>query len=114
MTNNGTSPIIATEGGDELSDNKYKDRATALFESFMRRKGLNYSKIAGDMTANGRSMSRQGIFKMVKNGSIKVSTLMEILDYYEMQMVIRKKPKRKSAVAKKGSQSYPTMSEDVR
>lgn len=74
-----------------MKDGPYTDRVIELVKSFMDGNNLNYSKIAAVLERNGKPMTRQGFFKMVKNGSLRVATLMEALDAFGMEIRIEKK-----------------------
>ena len=64
-----------------------------LVEGFMKEHGLNYAKVASTLVRDGKPMSRQGFFKMVKNGSLRVTTLMEVLDAQDAEIKIENRRK---------------------
>jgi len=74
-----------------LKDSPYTEKIVELVEGFMKENGLNYTKVSASLMRNGKPMSRQGFFKMVKNGSLRVATLMEVLDAHGMCIQIVKK-----------------------
>ena len=58
-------------------------RLIEMVEGVMRDCGVNYSKVA--------AMSRQAFFRMVKGGSLKVTTLFEVLDALGLELLIVEK-----------------------
>ncbi len=51
---------------------------------------MNYSKTASMIESKGKPMTRQAIFKMVKGGSLRVTTLFKILDALGIKVVFEK------------------------
>lgn len=69
-----------------MKDNPYTKDVIDIFEEIMDGCGTNYSKVASMIVNDGKPMSRQSIFKMVKQGSLKVSTLFRILDALDVEV----------------------------
>ena len=74
----------------------YKEKVRELVEKMFKVYHLNYSKVAQQMGEDGRQMSRQSLWKMVNNGSLKLSTFLEMLDVsgIEMNLSLEKTDKR--------------------
>ena len=58
----------------------YKTKVVELVERLFKEYNLNYSKAGRQIIRDGKPMSRQSLWKMVLNGSLKLSTFLEILD----------------------------------
>ena len=70
---------------------KDPERIISLVESVFEMGDTNYSQTAATITRNGKPMLRQSLFKMVKNGSIRLSVFLDILDALDLKMVIERK-----------------------
>lgn len=69
----------------------YTERLVSMFEDMMKESGLNYSRAAAMVIRGGKPMSRQALFKMVKGGSMKVTTLFEVADALGCEIKMEKK-----------------------
>ena len=84
--------IMATEneGGAKMKNDPYTQDVIEVFEQIMEGCDTNYSKTAALIENNGKPMSRQAVFKMVKQGSIKLSAFLRILDVLNVNVVFKK------------------------
>ena len=61
------------------------DRVVKYVETMFKLRGTNYSQVASKLKGrNGKPMSRQALFRMVKNGTISLQTVMDIADVLNM------------------------------
>ena len=65
-----------------------KSEVKDVFEKFLLDNGLSYAKAAEQFESHGRSMSRQSLWKMVSNGSLKLSVFLELLGYNKAELKI--------------------------
>ena len=72
-----------------MKDDPNTDRLINMMEGIMKYRGLSYPQVA-EMLAekSGQPKTRQNFFKKVKNGSIRVTDLLEVLDLLGMQIRI--------------------------
>ena len=77
------------EGGDRL-----RERIINIIEAVFKECGSNYSKASAKIFRKGKPMLRQSLFKMVKSGSIRFSTFLEVLDAHDLHIVIADKKDR--------------------
>lgn len=68
----------------------YKDEIKEMFDSILRGCGTNGSRVASMIIRDGKPMVRQSLFKMVKGGSLRVDTLLRILDMLDLEIKIEK------------------------
>ena len=68
-----------------------KEKVVQLMDAVMALGNTNYSRVAAMIEKNGKPLTRQSFFKMVKNGSLRLSVFLEVLDVLGMEMVIRKR-----------------------
>ena len=73
-----------------MTNNTYINDVIEIFEQIMGKCGTNYSKVASMIVNDGKPMSRQSIFKMVKGGSLKLSVLFRILDMLDVEVEFRR------------------------
>lgn len=85
------------EGGAKMKNNPYTHDVIEIFEQIMDGCETNYSKTAAMIDNNGKPMSRQAVFKMVKQGSIKLSAFLRILDLLDVTVIFKKGDKVISA-----------------
>lgn len=80
-----------------MKNNPYTHDVIEIFEQIMDGCETNYSKTAAMIDNNGKPMSRQAVFKMVKQGSIKLSAFLRILDLLDVTVIFKKGDKVISA-----------------
>lgn len=73
-----------------MKNDPYTQDVIEVFEQIMEGCETNYSKTAALIETNGKPMSRQAIFKMVKQGSMKLSAFFKILDALNVQVIFKK------------------------
>ena len=69
---------------------KQTDEIIAMFESIAKYCGSNYSRVAASVNEAGNRVARQSLFRMVKNGSLKVSILFDVLDALGVNLIFEK------------------------
>lgn len=69
----------------------YSGAASQFVEYLLQNAGLSYGKAASLIGRNGKPLSRQSFFKMVKNGSIRLSVFLELIDSLGYELICRKK-----------------------
>lgn len=69
----------------------YRERMIELVEDLMKSSGMNYSRVAALIVRDGKPISRQAFFKCVKNGTLRVTMLLEVLDKLGIEMQFVKK-----------------------
>ena len=70
----------SNNGVDYMKNDPNTQRLVDMIEDLMAETEMNYSKMSTLIVRNGKPISRQAFFKQVKGGSLKVTTLMEVLD----------------------------------
>lgn len=73
-----------------MTDNQYIDRMISVLESAMKYNGISYPQVAEMLTADGKKAARQSIFKKVKSGTLRATTMLHILDTLGVKMKIEK------------------------
>ena len=63
-----------------MNEQYYKDRVIEVVEKFFEEFNLNYPRAAAQIMQNGGPMTRQSLWKMVSNGSLKMAVFLEMLD----------------------------------
>lgn len=73
-----------------MKDSQYTDRIVDMIDELVESCDTNYSQVSSKVIRNGKPISRQAFWKMVHSGSLKVSTLMEFLDAYDLKLCFKK------------------------
>lgn len=73
-----------------MRNDPYTDRVIDLMDGLFKYCHTNYSQASTKLIRNDKPMTRQALFKMVKGGSLKVSTLLEVLDVYGVELKLVK------------------------
>ena len=73
-----------------MKNDPYTQDVVEVFEKIMDGCGTNYSKTAAMIVNDGKPMSRQAIFKMVKQGSLKLSLFFRVMDMLGVDVVFVK------------------------
>ena len=71
-------------------EDSYENQLIVLLESAMKYNGVSYPQIAELLTPDGKEPMRQSIFRKVKTGTLKVVTLLEILDKLGVEVKLEK------------------------
>lgn len=69
-----------------MRNDPYTERVAELMNGLMVFCHTNYSQASAKLIRNGKPMTRQGLWKMVQGGSLKVATLLEVLDAYGVEL----------------------------
>ena len=73
-----------------MIDNQYADRMISILESAMKYNSISYPQVAEMLTPDGKKPARQSIFKKVKSGTLRATTMLHILDMLGMNVKIEK------------------------
>lgn len=73
-----------------MENNPYTPDVIDNFEKIMEKCGVNYSKVASMIVNDGKPMSRQAVFKMVKQGSLRLSLFFRIMDLLGIDVLFEK------------------------
>lgn len=68
----------------------YENQLILLLESAMKYNGVSYPQVAQLLVEDGKKPFRQSVFKKAKSGTMKVTTLLKILDRLGVELKLTK------------------------
>ena len=71
-------------------DVKYTEELITIFEALSKSCWSNYSRVAANISKDGKPVARQSFFRMVKNGSLRATALFMVLDVLGVKLVFEK------------------------
>lgn len=73
-----------------MKNSPYRDRVVDLVNGLLLYCNTNYAQASAKMSKVDKPLSRQALWKMVNNGSLKLATFLELLDAYGVELKFEK------------------------